>query len=183
LHDRLRWPRARPRPPTPAGAGTALVLVAVLAAGGLPGCGSGTAGSGGSGACGPIRREALDPAFLVHVLEDGPDLQYRSDPPTSGPHQPAPPVDGASQEPLTRPVQVGLLEQGDVLIQHRPDLPAEEVDTLAGLAGEGVVVAPNPDLPDAVVATAWVHKRACRSADLPALQEFIDQRRNQGPSH
>jgi hypothetical protein len=139
-------------------------------------------GSTADGACGRIRREALDPAFLTHVLTDE-GVVYTSDPPTSGPHQPGPDVDGVVEQPLSRPVQVGVLERGDVLLQHRPDLPADQLAELEALAGDGVVVAPNPDLPDAVVATAWLYKRACDAVDADALQEFADERRGKAPGN
>ncbi len=133
------------------------------------------------GACSPIRRERLDPAYLVHVVGTERAVDYTSDPPTSGPHQPSPDVSGVRDEPVAKPVQVGILERGDVLIQHDPDLADDEVEALRGLAGEQVVVAPNPDLPEPVVATAWVHKRSCSSVDIDALQEMIDERAGRGP--
>jgi hypothetical protein len=152
----------------------ALVSLTVLAAG----CGG---ADEPAGACGPITREALDPAYLVHVLGDAEGLDYLSDPPTSGPHQPAPPVSGVVTDPIARPVQVGILERGDVLLQHDPDLPADDLERLEGLAGPGVVVAPNPDLPSPVVATAWVARRTCDTVDVAALEEFIDERGGRGP--
>jgi Protein of unknown function (DUF3105) len=132
-------------------------------------------------ACGPIVEERLDPTYLVHVVGDGNDVEYTSDPPTSGPHKAGPPVEGVVDEPLPRPVQVGILERGDVLVQHAPDLPDQDRAELATLAREGVVVAPNADLPAPVVATAWTHKRTCEAVDLDALQGFIDERRGKGP--
>jgi hypothetical protein len=151
----------------------ALALLTVVA-----GCGDG--GGGSSGACGPVTREALDPDYLVHVL-GGDDVDYESDPPTSGPHQPTPPVEGVVDEPLPRPIQVGILERGDVLLQHRPDLSGDQLTALQELAGPGVVVAPNPDLDDPVVATGWLYKRTCDTADIPALEEFVDARTGKGP--
>lgn len=139
------------------------------------------AGSGEEQACGPTTRESLDPAYLVHVLSDADDLEYTSDPPTSGPHQPGPSVDGVVAEPLTRPVQVGILERGDVLLQHQPDLDDEARADLEALAGDRVVVAPNPDLRAPVVATAWLFKRTCQTADTIALQDFVDERVGNGP--
>lgn len=138
-------------------------------------------GGEGDAACGPIRREALDPAYLVHVVGIESAVEYTSDPPTSGPHQPSPDVSGVREEPIPRPVQVGILERGDVLLQHDPDLAPDDLEALRELAGERVVVAPNPDLPEAVVATAWVHKRSCSSVDVDALQELIDDRAGRGP--
>ncbi len=152
--------------------------VLLLGAIALGACGG---SSGDEQACGPTTRESLDPAYLVHVLGDADDLEYASDPPTSGPHQPGPEVAGVVTEALTRPVQVGILERGDVLIQHLPDLDDESRADLEALAGEHVVVAPNPDLPAPVVATAWLFKRTCQTVDAVALQDFVDERVGNGP--
>ena len=135
----------------------------------------------GDTGCGPITREALDPAYVVHVLGNETEVEYTSDPPTSGPHQLAPPVDGVVDEPISRPVQVGVLERGDILLQHGPDLEASEVAELEALAGDGVVVAPSSELPSPIVATAWLYKRTCATVDAAALEEFIDERRGKGP--
>jgi drug/metabolite transporter (DMT)-like permease len=173
VNDRYPWSRL-PRPP----AAVASVVLLVALAGGLVACSS---DGGADGACGPVQREALDSSYLVHVLPGSEPADYASDPPTSGPHQPSPPIDGVSDEPLSRPIQVGVLERGDVLLQHRPDLAGDAVADLEALAGEGVVVAPNPDLDDPVVATAWVHRLACDEVDVEALQAFIDDRKGRGP--
>jgi len=151
----------------------ATAVVALL----LSSCG----GDGGDGACGPVTREALDPAYVVHVLGTDTDVDYTSDPPTSGPHQLAPPIQGVVDEPIPRPVQVGILERGDVLVQHDPDLDEVDVARLDELAGDGVVIAPNPELPSPVVATAWVYKRACDTVDPAALEDFIAERQGKGP--
>jgi hypothetical protein len=152
----------------------AVVLVAAL---GLGACGDSPEGGG---ACGPTTRESLDPAYLVHVLGDAEGLEYTSDPPTSGPHQPGPEVSGVVAEPLTAPVQVGILERGDVLIQYDPSRDVATAE-LEALAVDGVVVAPNADLPAPVVATAWLYKRTCDAVDADALNAFAAERAGNGP--
>jgi hypothetical protein len=82
---------------------------------------------------------------------------------------------------IPRPQQVGLLEEGAVLLQYRPGLSAAGRRALEALAGDHVVIAPNADLHDAVVATAWVYKRSCGSVDAEALREFIRDRAGKGP--
>lgn len=161
-----------------------LTLVAAALVCGVPALVAGACrggSDGGASACGPITRESLDPAYLVHVLGAATNVEYTSDPPTSGPHQAGPPIEGVVDEPIRRPVQVGILERGDILLQHDPDLPAAELAELEALAGPRVVVAPNLDLPDPVVATAWTYKRTCRSVDARALQDFVGQRAGKGP--
>jgi hypothetical protein len=134
-------------------------------------------------ACGPIRSEPLDRRSLVHVLPGGPVPDYQTDPPTSGPHQPAPPVEGMVDRPIDRPVQVGILEGGRVLLQHR-GLDGDDRRRLRELAGPEVVVAPaGDDSPgDAVVvATAWLAKSTCTAVDVDALAAFVDGRAGRGP--
>jgi hypothetical protein len=134
-----------------------------------------------SGSCDPVAREALDSAYLVHVLGTETAVDYTSDPPTSGPHQAGPPVDGVVDDPITRPIQVGILERGDVLLQHDPGLPASELEELRTLAGSGVVVAPNPDLPSPIVATAWTFKQTCDTVDVSVLRDFVADHAGNGP--
>lgn len=153
-----------------------LALTAALAAG----CGDG----GGPGACGPVRREPLD-SRSVHVLPGAEEPEYRTDPPTSGPHLPAPSTEDVRDAPIAAPVQVGLLEEGNVLIQHA-GLTDDERAEVEALAGDGVIVAPADALPDdaAVVATAWVTKQVCATVDPTALDvmaAFAADHVDQGP--
>ena len=158
----------------------AIAVATALLAGLLAGCGGG--GSSDAGGCDPVRTEPLDRQYLVHVLPGAPDPAYRTDPPTSGPHQPTPPVEGVVTKPLSRPVQVGLLEEGRVLLQYQ-GLSSEDRARLEDLAGDMVVVAPNPDLPAGpeVVATAWVTKQTCERLDVDALAEFAEDQVGKGP--
>ncbi len=155
------------------------LVAALVVTGALVGCSS----SSSSSACGTARQEALDPGYLQHVLPGrGVPPRYLTDPPTSGPHQPAPPVSGTVDQPLGAPIQVGLLEAGKVLIQHR-GLGAADVGRLDRLAGTDVVVAPADHLPpgSTVVATAWRWKLTCSGFDPTALRRFTAAHAGKSP--
>jgi hypothetical protein len=149
----------------------ALVSVAFL---GFAGCGGGPKGAG---ACGPAVREALD-SNLGHVLPGSPEPTYLTDPPTSGPHTPGAKPSGVLASPLPRPAQVGALEAGAVLVQYRD--PAD-LEALRPLAGGSTIVAPNPGLPERVVATAWLFKQTCTAVDVDALRRFAADHADHGP--
>lgn len=153
------------------------LALAVLLVGLLAACGD----DGGSEAtCGPVTREQLDPNSGLHVLPDQDVPEYTSDPPTSGAHYSLPPPTGAVAEPVERPLQVTALEGGMVLVQHR-DLSDEEVAALEELGSDQVLVAPNDDLSDPVVLTAWLTKQTCSGVDLDEVETFIEEQQGRGP--
>jgi hypothetical protein len=158
----------------------ALVALAalVLVAGGLALVGS---RAGGTGACDRPREDPLDPRSLQHSLPGAPPPTYETEPPTSGPHQPGR-LSGVVNEPVPGPIQVGALEAGQVLLQHR-DLGGPDRERLESLAGQLVVVAPNPALPAPVVATAWRTRQQCRSVDLEVLGRFVRDHAGRDPAH
>jgi hypothetical protein len=131
--------------------------------------------------CAAAVTEPLDSTSFQHVIGDA-ELIYQSDPPTSGPHKAGPVLGGVLDEPLTRPRQVGQLEAGGILLQHR-DLSPDELAALTSLAADDVAVVPNADLPSRVVATSWLHKQVCDGVDVAALQQFVTDHRGQGPGH
>ena len=98
---------------------------------------------------------------------------YLTDPPTSGPHTPGLGVEGGVvDEPLSPIAQVTTLEDGIVIVQYRD--PADGRPTSCRSPAADVVVAPNPDLPSAVIATAWAQKVTCSGVDVDSVQRFID---------
>jgi hypothetical protein len=134
--------------------------------------------------CGEIVEEQLDPNSGEHLLPGAEEPPYISDPPTSGGHASGgSPADGPQADPLPRPKQVQVLEEGRVLVQYRSgEVTDSELTVLNNLAGQaGVVVAPNPSLPSPVVATAWVHKMLCEDADADALAAFMTAYVSKGP--
>ena len=153
-----------------------LVLLPVL----LLACGSGGERAAGNGGCGSVRRERVHEGSTMHLLPGAPEPSYLTDPPTSGPHLTGRLPSGVVDEPVARPAQVALLERGDVLVQH-DGVAAADIPRLEALAGNHVVVAPHPDLPAPVVATAWTTKLECRAVDVDALQAFVDEHGGRGP--
>jgi hypothetical protein len=67
-----------------------------------------------------------------------------------------------------------------VLLQHR-DLDDRELEDLSQLAGDGVAVVPNDELPERIVATAWLFKQTCSAVDVEVLEGFVDAHRGDGP--
>jgi len=161
------------RLPIPSSAAIVLLVLVLLP---LTSCSSG----GGRSLCSPATTEALDPD-LRHLLPGGAEPTYPTDPPTSGPHTPGAALKGVLTEPLSRPAQVAVLEGGTVLIQHDPALSAADRELLRPLAGDQVVIAPNPALPARVVATAWLAKQTCSGVDDVALRGFIRTHAGHGP--
>lgn len=144
------------------------------------------AGCGGASpleaSCAEVVTEELDPGWTVHLLPGAPMPEFVTDPPTSGTHYSADPVTGALDQPLDPAAQVTILEVGGVLLQYRPaDVGDDELGRLERLATDDVVVAPNPDLPDPVVATAWVTKQRCQGVDLDTLSAFAEEYLGSGP--
>lgn len=155
---------------------TSLFAAAVLLATIAPGCGSSDA------ACGPIVHDTLDPGSGTHVLPGSPTPSYLVNPPTSGPHQPGPVIDGPVREPIAPQLQVGVLEEGRVLIQY-DDVSSVDRDRLEALNSDKVLVAPASALPDGVrvAATAWVTHQHCSAVDIDTLEKFATSFSGKGP--
>lgn len=155
------------------------LLTGCLVLAGIPACGSSP-----QRACGPITRDALDPGSLTHVLPGAPPPSYLTDPPTSGAHQPTPMIHGVQRRPIAPQIQVGILEEGRVLVQYH-GVSTKDVARLRTLSSHEVVVAPAASLPGntRVVATAWVTRQECSAVDLGQLRHFVDTRARSGPGH
>lgn len=152
---------------------TAAVALAVALASLVTACG----GSGSDSACGPDVRERLDPNSIQHLLPGAPIPPYNTHPPTSGAHQVGAWPTGVLADPIRDPVQVAMLEGGEVLVQYAPDLGAADRRDLEAFARRNahVTVAPNSELPAGtpVVVTAWTYKQTCTAVDTDALGRFV----------
>ncbi len=118
-----------------------------------------------------------------HISPNDPVPQYNSNPPTSGPHVGDVPRWQVYTEPITKQLQVHGLEDGGVIIHYKPDLDKATVDKLAGIATSyhemespknHVVMAPNPDIAEPIVLTAWGRIDRLQEFDEARIRRFID---------
>jgi uncharacterized protein DUF3105 len=121
---------------------------------------------------------------------DDKEVKYKSDPPTSGNHNPEQQADGAYAE-MPDPVNfVHSLEHGRVEVQYSPELSEAEQLELKGVfdeSPEAMLFFPNPEMKPQVAATAWTNLLTCDSykgqATLDAIRAFRDVYRGQGPEN
>jgi hypothetical protein len=126
--------------------------------------------------------------------ENVPDVEYETNPPTSGDHYgdasevlSGALADGAYLEypPVGRIVHA--LEHGRIAIQYSPELPEEDQLAIKGVFDEdptGVLLFPNPDMPQEVAVTGWTNLMGCDQFDgdatLDAIAAFRDELRGSG---
>ncbi len=126
----------------------------------------------------------------THITdEDAADVDYGTNPPTSGDHYGNPSetasgalADGAYLEypPVGRLVH--SMEHQRVEIQYSPDLSGEDQLALKGVFDAdpaGVILFPNPDMPYEVAVAGWTNLMGCDGFDgnatLDAVQDFRDE--------
>jgi hypothetical protein len=126
------------------------------------------------------------------------EVNYKTNPPTSGDHNANPVADGAYTTPLRDVSEssgeelnirniLHSLEHGRVEIQYSTDLPESDQLALKGVFDEdpgGMILFPNDLMPYQVAATAWTNLLACpayNEAVLDAIRDFRDIYRGQGP--
>jgi hypothetical protein len=124
-------------------------------------------------------------------------VKYKSNPPTSGAHNPVPAQDGIydpGQEPTPEHF-VHALEHGRIEFQYRPGTPAHVIDQLNTLVSEPLngkaaykilLFENNTKMPYAVAATAWGHIIGCKTvkpATFDALRDFRTTYVDKGPEN
>ena len=120
----------------------------------------------------------------AHV-EAGTELDFESNPPTSGAHYFEPAAEMAYTEAPPIGNLVHALEHGRIYIQYAPDLPDDEIADLKALYDQDPfhrIIAPNTtDMPYEVAATTWDHLLACRQLNdevFDAIRTFTDEYRD-----
>jgi hypothetical protein len=142
---------------------------------------------------------ALYPRFVPQELEgvtaprnegrshvaSGETVAYTTATPTSGPHTPGSPRCGILRQQLTPELAVHALEHGSVVIWYQPELAGDEVGGLRAIVNrfdDRVILSPNGQLDQPIVATAWNRLKAYETSD-PEIEEFIDTYRGRGPEN
>jgi hypothetical protein len=156
----------------------------------------------GSGGPGPPSKRALAQlqaaataahCTLAHFPTEGRGhtegkVTYKTNPPTSGPHNPAPAPDRVYAVAPPKENYVHSLEHGRIELQYRPGAPPEVRAALLAVYREfthHMLLFPNNTGMDyEVAATSWKHRLGCAhfNARVPdALRRFRDAYRDRGP--
>jgi hypothetical protein len=120
-----------------------------------------------------------------HVTEP---VTYKTNPPTSGDHNPVPADDGAYLEAPATEALVHSLEHGRILLQFKPSVGDDVKGKLKALFDQDpahMILTPNQTgMPYAVAATAWTHSLTCPAFDdevFDAIRAFKTAYRDRGP--
>jgi hypothetical protein len=189
-------------------AAIAAVVVAVAAGGGDGGGSAGGVPTGGStfeGGIDPPIQQQTDLAAAAKAagatlknpviegrthVDESTKVEYKTNPPTSGNHDPQPAGDGVYDKAVSALDMrhfVHTLEHGRVEVQYDPSLPKRRIDQLGGFFNEDpyhMVLLPNNKMRYEVAATAWGHLIGfdkVTDETFDALRAFRDRYRDQGP--
>jgi hypothetical protein len=122
-------------------------------------------------------------------------VNYKTNPPTSGNHNPTPAQDGFYRAGNTPPKEnfVHSLEHGRIEFQYKPDAPAAQVTMLRRLAEEPLngsagyhvlFFENNTKMPTDFAATAWTKSITCpqmTTQSIGAMREFRKAYTDKGP--
>jgi uncharacterized protein DUF3105 len=117
-------------------------------------------------------------------VSPGTKVNYLTNPPSFGPHYPAPASDGEYKPSNTPAIGylVHAMEHGRIEYQYRPGLPQADVQQVESLLNEGdgswapgqlLLLFQNPTgMPYDVAATAWGHVLGCKSFNPRVFDAF-----------
>lgn len=124
----------------------------------------------------------------THLLPSQNTPKYKSNPPTSGNHDPIPLANGVYRSPIPSfRNALHTMEHSRVAIMYKPDLPEAEQLKLKGVVDEDfrdMVMFPSEQMKWEVAAAAWGQYLGCKTYSdktLDAIRAFRDTYRGQGP--
>jgi len=161
----------------------------------VPACGGGQGGGEATATTGSVTTFA-DPGIQTFPDEGrtqvpaGTDIQYDTDPPTSGLHYPDPQPGGFYTDPVAAGSLVSSMENGGVIIYYdAAPLTAPDLDSLRLLAeahpgdSSQVVVVPRTDPLHPIILTAWTHMLPLDGFDQGRIDNFIALFLGKGPEN
>jgi hypothetical protein len=124
----------------------------------------------------------------THLLPSENTPDYKSNPPTSGNHDPVPLANGVYNSPIPDfRHALHTLEHGRIAVIYKPGLPERQQLMLKGVVDEdfsNMVMFQYEGMPYDVAAVAWDHYLGCRQYNenvLDAIRAFRDSYRGRGP--
>jgi hypothetical protein len=123
-------------------------------------------------------------------VPDGTQVDYESEPPTSGPHyaQWAPP--DLYREVIQDELLVHNLEHGHIVIFYSPTgISNESASKITELTNEydgqwdAVLAVPRPEMENELTLTAWTYKLELDEYDEELIDAFVDAYRGRGPEN
>ncbi|NNF62862.1 MAG: DUF3105 domain-containing protein [Acidimicrobiia bacterium] len=109
-----------------------------------------------------IGREHVDGAVAYDLI-----------PPPGGDHNAAWLNCGTYSTPVAPENAVHSLEHGAVWVAYNPDIGQDQIDELAGLGSNSVIVSPVPGLDTPIAAAAWGARQTFDNAGDPDIRQFI----------
>ena len=135
----------------------------------------------------PDLSQAITDEGRAHVSE-GTDVQYQSNPPTSGDHWGEPLADGIYDTEKPDEATVHSLEHGRVWVSYKPSVPEHTKKTLEALLKKynGTVLTPRSANDTDIALAAWnkldtFNLNADGTFDEQRVTDFINRWRNKGP--
>ena len=118
-------------------------------------------------------------------VPSGQSVSYATATPTSGTHSAGAPRCGVLAQQLPPELAVHALEHGSVVIWFQPGLEGDDVGELRAIVNrfdDRVILSPNGQLDQPIVATAWNRLKAYEPGD-PEIEAFIETYRGRGPEN
>jgi hypothetical protein len=114
-------------------------------------------------------------------------VKYKTNPPTSGNHNPVPAEDGAYEKSPAVTALVHSLEHGRIIVWYKPNIAGRRIAQLKGLFDQDpyhLILAPNESMRYEIAASAWGHSAGCRKVSnetFDVVRTFRDRYRDKGP--
>lgn len=138
-----------------------------------------------AGCCSAL--ESFEDEGNEHVA-DGAEVDYLTEPPTSGPHYATPAGPGLYASALPEEQLVHNLEHGQIVIYFSPDAPEEVVAELRELVESdplGLLAVPYEAASGSgeIILTAWTHLQRCEGFSGEDIDAFRAEFEGRGPEN